>query len=429
MRRAALLLLLLAGGCSPPAPAPGPATPPPSASPSPAIQPWTGTWATAVEDGGRPFGGHTLRQVVRASIGGDISRIRLTNEFGDRPLVVGAARLARPDGVAAIDPATDRAVTFGGATSVTVAPGGTATSDEVPFGVPAGSEVVISLFLPSPTGPSTRHGIAVRHNHVAAGDQTSAVRLASPKTESSWFYLAGLDVRSDAGAVVAFGASITDGLGSAFGANRRWPDLLSDRLRAAGHRAGVLNAGISGNRLLADGRGPSGVRRFERDVLRQPGVRWVIISDDPLNDLGAADPPSADRLITALRGLVSRAQGAGVRTICSTLTPYEGAGYWTRRGEAARAAINAFVRSPDSGCDAVLDQDAVTRDPARPLRYLPRHDSGDHLHPSADGFRAIAGAVDPSWFTVREGTPPAPGVSGGPASGQPGAVMRPAAGD
>jgi lysophospholipase L1-like esterase len=397
MRRAAvfLLLLLLLAGCS------TPVSPAPVASETPVAPPlpWVGTWATAVEGGGRPFDDHTLRQVVRTSIGGDLARIRLTNEFGDRPLTVGAVRLGG-----------SVAVTFGGAASVTIPTGGTAVSDEVPFGVPAGGDVAVSMYLPSPTGPSTRHAIAVRHNQVAAGDQTSAERLTAPRNESSWYFLAGLDVRSDASAVVAFGASITDGLGSAFGADRRWPDLLSDRLRAAGHRVGVLNAGISGNRLLTEGRGQSGVHRFERDVLRQPGVRWVIISDDPLNDLGASGPPSADQLITALRGLISRAHGAGIRAICSTLTPYEGAGYWTRRGEAGRTAINAFLRSPDSGCDAVLDQDAATRDPARPSRFLPRYDSGDHLHPSAEGFHAIAEAVELSWFADS----PVPGAKPGP---------------
>jgi lysophospholipase L1-like esterase len=400
MRRAAVFLLLLAAGCTTPSPAPAP-VPSPTPVASPAL-PWVGTWATAVEGGGRTFHDHTLRQIVRTSIGGDIARVRLTNEFGDRPLSVGAMRL---DGSVT--------VTFDGAAAVTIAAGGTAVSDEVPFGVPAGGDVAVSMYLPAPTGPSTRHAIAVRHNQVAAGDQTSAERLTEPKSESSWYFLAGLDVRSDASAVVAFGASITDGLGSAFGANRRWPDLLSDRLRAAGHRVGVLNAGISGNRLLADGRGQSGVGRFERDVLRQPGARWVIISDDPLNDLGAADPPSAASLVAALRELISRAHGAGLRVICSTLTPFEGAGYWSGRAEKGRAKVNAFVRSPAAGCDAVLDQDAATRDPARPTRFLPRYDSGDRLHPSADGFRAIAGAVDLSWFTEPDVTlSPAPDISG-----------------
>ncbi|WP_430782037.1 SGNH/GDSL hydrolase family protein [Actinoplanes sp. G11-F43] len=361
--------------------------------------PWVGTWATAMESGGRTFERHTLRQIVHTSIGGDAARIRLTNEFGTRPLTVGAVHLARPvkDGV--IDPSTDRPVTFGGQPTVTIPVGGIAVSDEVAFPVPAGGNVAVTAYLPSATGPSSRHGIAARHNYVAAGDQVPAAKLSRARTESSWFFLSGLDVRSDGAAVVAFGASITDGLGSRFGADQRWPDLLAARLRAAGRTVGVLNAGISGNRFTADDRGESGVRRFDRDVLRQPGVRWVIISDDAINDLGAADPPSASRLIDTLRQLVDRAHASGVRVICSTLTPYRGAGYWTPLGESGRAEINAFVRSPDSGCDAVLDQDTATHDPAAPTRFRAEFDSGDHLHPSPAGLRAIADAADLTWFT------------------------------
>jgi lysophospholipase L1-like esterase len=273
-----------------------------------------------------------------------------------------------------------------------------AVSDELPFPVPADGDVAVSVHLPSVTGPSTRHGIAVRDNYTAAGDQTGARSLAEPVKETSWYFLAGLDVRGGEGAVVAFGASITDGLGSRFGADQRWPDLLADRLRAAGRRVGVLNAGISGNRLTADGRGRSAAGRFERDVLRQPGARWVIISDVALNDLGAADPPAPAELISAMRGLIDRAHRAGIRVICSTLTPFAGAGYWTSRGEAGRATVNDFLRSDGSGCDAVLDQDEATRDPADPARYRAAYDSGDHLHPSAEGLRAIAAAADLSWF-------------------------------
>ncbi|SDS34092.1 SGNH/GDSL hydrolase family protein [Actinoplanes derwentensis] len=401
MRRAAWLSVLLTAGCTaplPPSPEPGPSLSAAPAKQEPDERPWAGTWATAVESGGRSFGKHTLRQIVHTSIGGDTARVRLTNEFGTRPLMVGAVRLARPVSGGVIDPATDRAVTFGGRTSVTIPVGTTAVSDKVSFDVPVDGDVAISAWLPSATGPSTRHGIAVQHNYVAAGEQVSAARLSGVRTETSWFFLSGLDVRGDGGAVVAFGASITDGLGTRSGANERWPDLLSDRLRQAGHRVGVLNVGISGNRFTADGRGESGVNRFERDVLSRPGVRWVIISDDALNDLGAADPPPASRLIATLRQLTARAHSAGVRVICSTLTPYQGAGYWSPQGESGRAEINAFLRSGGSGCDFVLDQDRATHDPAAPARFRAGFDSGDHLHPSPAGMRAIADAADLSWF-------------------------------
>ncbi|HWS36819.1 MAG TPA: SGNH/GDSL hydrolase family protein [Actinoplanes sp.] len=403
MRRAAWLSVLLTAGCS------APAVPVPALSPSDVADTgnvvadtgnWVGTWGTAVEGGGRSFANHTLRQIVHTSVGGRTARIRLTNEFGTRPLTIGAVRLARPVDRGVIDPATDLAVTFGGQTAVTIPVGETAVSDEVSFDVPAGGDVAITTWLPGDTGASTRHGNALQDNYVAAGGQESAAEMSRARTENSWYFLSGLDVRGGTGTVVAFGASITDGLGTTFGANERWPDLLAARLRDAGQQIGVVNTGISGNRFTADTRGESGVKRFERDVLRRTGVRWVIVSDDALNDLGAADPPPASALTGTLRQLVDRAHQAGVRVICSTLTPYRGAGYWSPAGEAGRTEINTFIRSGGSGCDHVLDQDLATRDPADPARFRPEFDSGDHLHPSAAGLQAIAGAADLSWFTA-----------------------------
>ncbi|BEL02846.1 SGNH/GDSL hydrolase family protein [Actinoplanes sichuanensis] len=379
MRRAVVFLLLLTGCAA----APSRLT---VGSPSPPG--WTGTWAAAVQGGGRPFDDQTLRQVVHTSIGGYAARLHLTNEFGDRPLTIGSATIG-----AALR------VTFGGRPSVTIPAGGTAVSDEAAFVVPADADVTVSLYLPAATGPGTRHAVASRHNLVAAGDQVFATELTGARTEKSWYFLSGLDVRGGDGAIVAFGASITDGLGSPFGGDRRWPDLLSDRLRASGREIGVLNTGLSGNRLTADDHGERAPARFDRDVLRRAGVRWVIISDDAINDLGAADPPMVDRITGSLRELTTRARAAGVRAICSTLTPFQGAGYWTDRAESGRVAVNAFLRSADSGCDAVLDQDLATRDPDRPARLLRRYDSGDHLHPSAAGLAAIADAVDLDWFT------------------------------
>ncbi|MBW6439947.1 SGNH/GDSL hydrolase family protein [Actinoplanes hulinensis] len=335
---------------------------------------------------------------MHTSIGGDSARVRFSNEFGSGPLVIGSAYLANRAGGGTVT--GSRPVTFGGATSVTVPAGQTAVSDEVAFPVPADGDVAVTVHLPTTAG-GTMHGIAVQDTYVASGDQAAAGTLSGAKTESSWYFLSGLDVRNAdaAGAVVAFGASITDGFGSRLNGNQRWPDLLADRLRAAGHTVGVLNAGISGNRLTVDDRGESALNRFERDVLSRPGARWVIILDDAINDLGAADPPSAAELIGALGKLVERAHGAGLRVICATLTPYEGAGYWTAHGEAARGEINAFLRGPGSGCDAVLDADRATHDPSAPTRFRPAYDSGDHLHPGAAGLQAIADAVPLDVFT------------------------------
>jgi lysophospholipase L1-like esterase len=170
---------------------------------------------------------------------------------------------------------------------------------------------------------------------------------------------------------------------------------LAQRLLDAGLKIGVLNQGISGNRLLAAGAGDRAETRFARDVLNQPGVRWVIFSDDPINDLGSTvPPPTAKELIEALGRLVRRAHEKQIKFLCSTLTPYEGAGYWTPAGEAAREQINAFIRGKASGCDGVIDQDAATHDPAHPTRYLPAYDSGDHLHPNEAGLQAISDAIN-----------------------------------
>jgi len=239
-------------------------------------------------------------------------------------------------------------------------------------------------------------------NYIAGGDVSGAASLPDAQITSSYFFLTNLDVQNpdSEGSVVTLGASITDGYASTQGANTRWPNDLAARLADAGDTVGVLNEGISGNRLLQDGTGPSALSRFDRDVLGQPGVRWVIFSDDPINDLGSTSPqPTADQLIAGLQQLIAAAHQAGIGFICSTLTPYQGAYYWNQSGETAREAINDFIRGSGSGCDGVVDQDTATHDPSNPTMYLPAYDSGDHLHPNDAGYQAIANAVDLSLFT------------------------------
>jgi lysophospholipase L1-like esterase len=204
------------------------------------------------------------------------------------------------------------------------------------------------------------------------------------------------------GTVITFGASITAGVKSTPGTKRDWPSVLAARLTEKGSHVAVVNKGISGNRLLVDGAGPSGLSRFDQDVLSQPDVRWVIFSDDPINDLGSTRPaPTSDQLIAGILQLIAQAHQKHIQFFCSTLTPYEGANYWTPSGEAAREQVNAFLRSKKSGCDAVIDQDAATHDPAHPARYLSAYDSGDHLHPNDAGHRAIANAIDLSLFSYQ----------------------------
>jgi lysophospholipase L1-like esterase len=395
------LVLVMTGCDTGRTPALAPASPSVSATPSPrptsaAALPWVGTWSAAVQSGAGTLRGRTLRQIVRTSIGGAVARVRLSNRYGTGPLTVRSVRLARPVEGPTVAEGSDRAVTFGGAAEVTLPAGGAAESDPVDFPVPAVGGVAISFFLPDATGPATVHSLANRNNYVVTGEHSADVTLTGARPTSSYFFLAGLDVRNEraAGALVAFGASITDGYHSTFGADRRWPDLLAERLHNGGRTVAVLNAGISGNKLLSDaaGAGESALARFDRDVLAQPGARWVVISDDPLNDLGSADPPSGAELTAGLAQLVGRGRAAGLTVYCSTLTPFQGASHWQPRAEQERTTFNAYVRGPGH-CDGVVDQDAVTHDQAAPTRYRPGFDAGDHLHPNDRGMAAIAGAV------------------------------------
>jgi lysophospholipase L1-like esterase len=372
---------------------------------------WTGTWSASPQSGGASFNRQTLRQIVHTSIGGTAARVQLSNAFGSQPVTVADVHVAQRTSGSSIATGTDRPVTFGGATSVTIPAGGTAVSDQADFAVAASADVAVSFYLPQPTGSSTWHQTGQQTNYIAAGDVSANGSLAGAQTTGSYYFLANLDVQNAAatGAVVALGASITDGVASSGDANRRWPNLLAARLASTGHPVGVLNQGISGNRLLVDGAGQSALNRFSRDVLAQPGVKWVIFADDPINDLGSTVPqPSAAQLIAGLQQLITRAHQAGVKFLCSTLTPYQGAGYWNASGETQRQAINAFVRGAGSGCDAVIDQDVATHDPANPSRYLPAFDAGDHLHPNDAGMQAIANAVDPNLFGTSTTPPPAP---------------------
>jgi len=368
---------------------------------------WTGTWAASPQVGNAIFSRQTLRQIVRTSIAGSVARIQLSNVFGTQPLVVSDVHIAQRASGSSIAAGTDRSVTFGGQVSTIIAAGALGVSDPIEFAVAALSDVAVSFYLPQPTGPiTTSHATALQTNYVADGDVSGDATFPGLQT-NTYYFLANLDVQnpSSEGAVVTLGASITDGVASAPNANRRWPNDLAARLARAGRTIGVLNEGISGNELLTDGAGQAALHRFQRDVLSQPGVKWVICCDDPIDDLGSSNPPSSDRLIAGLAQIVSTAHQSGVKFFCSTLTPFQGAGGWTPRAEVGRAAFNAFVRSAASGCDGVVDQDVATHDPANPIRYLPAYDSGARLHPNAAGLQAIANAVSLSLFGAAAGNP------------------------
>jgi lysophospholipase L1-like esterase len=352
---------------------------------------WTGTWSASPQSSGTTFNQQTLRQIAHTSIGGTGARVQISNAFGNAPLTVRDVHIAQRGSGSGVVAGTDRIVRFGGATSVVIPVGAKAVSDGVALAVPADSDLAVSIYLPNPTGPATSHQTGLQTNYVAAGDVSGNGSLPGAQTTGSYYFLANVDVQNTAarGAVVTLGASITDGVASRGDVNRRWPNDLARRLRDVG----ILNQGISGNRLLSDGAGQSAPNRFARDVLDQPGVRWVVFSDDPINDL-TSGRTDANELITALKGLITRAHQAGIRFLCSTLTPFNGWGGWSQAGENARGAVNAFVRGPNSGCDGVVDQDTATHDPTNPIRYRPAYDAGDHLHPNETGLQAIADVVN-----------------------------------
>jgi lysophospholipase L1-like esterase len=290
---------------------------------------------------------------------------------------------------------------------VTIPAGGSVVSDPIEFEVLPVSDVVVSFYFPGPVDKAhmSGHTQAWQHVYLARGDVSGSPKITPVAGAlSSYFYVTNLDVQNPeaAGAVVTFGASITDGSNSTFGANRGWRNLLAERLHDAGMQVGVVNAGPSGNSLLKSNTfaGATGVSRFAQDVLEQANVRWVTFSDDPINDLSGMKPPSYEALVTAIKTVRDEAHAKGVKFYCSTLTPNVGraADAWTAEAEVTRERINAFYRSAEGGCDGIVDQDAAVHDPAMPTRFLKAYDAGDALHPNDAGHARIAEGVDLGLF-------------------------------
>ncbi|MDX6362192.1 SGNH/GDSL hydrolase family protein [Streptomyces sp. NPDC058274] len=368
---------------------------------SPPAHGWVGTWqAPAVV--GSPTGdvvsGDSLRQVVHVSVGGSRVRIRLSNEFGTTPLVLGRVTVAvRASGADAV-PGTVRQVAF---RNRTVAPGQDVESEPIRLTVAPDSDLLVSAHLPRIPGLQTVHPLAQQLAYVArAGDRAADVSGAAyTSTSQLRFYVTGVDVLDPParGAVVTFGDSITDGYGSTQGINHRWPDYLSDRLQKLppARQLGVLNAGISGNRLLLDG-GDFGVRalaRLDEDVFSRTDVRTLVLMEG-INDIQQDPHQTNPAAITAVyREIVRQAHAHGIKVVGATLTPFKGWRVYDATLEATRLAVNDYIRT--SGLfDAVVDFDRAVRDPADPLRMLPAYDVGDHLHPNDAGYAAMAAAVD-----------------------------------
>ena len=377
---------------------------------------WVGSWGASPAppmSGAGPratptFNNQTLVQVVRLSAGGRRLRLRLTNEYGAKPLAIGAARVALVGADGAILPGSDRPVSFSGGGTATLPPGAPLVSDPVALPTKALARLRVSLFLPGDTGGCTCHMSGSELVQISPpGDFTD--KPLPPATGPAQYraFLSGVEVETATApgpVIVAFGDSITDGYLSTTGANRRWPDRLAERLtaRLPGRAVAVVNAGIGGNRVLSEGAiaifGQSALSRFDRDVLSVPGATHVIVLEG-VNDLGASRtaPPTAAELIAGYRQLIARAHAHGLKIIGATILPYGGAGYFSAAGEAQRQAINTWIRTGPE-FDGVSDLDAATRDPARPERLRAELQSGDWLHPNDAGYRVMGEAVDLGLF-------------------------------
>ena len=363
---------------------------------------WTGTWATAPvrANEGQSFQNDTLREVVHVSIGGTHVRVRFTNRFGDAPVVIGKAAIGIERDGAAEASGTEHRLTFMGKESIVIPPHADVYSDSVALAVPARSNVLVDLFLPGPTAPATEHSLAYQTNYYALGNHAGQTGAAGfTHTFESWYFLASVDVSGSGarGALVALGDSITDGAGGKKNANDRWPDFLAGRIIALppAQQLGVLNEGISGNRILLDHPffGAGALARLDADVLSQSGARDVMVMlgiNDIQQDPHQYDPIAIEQ---GLQQIAAQAHARGLRVIGCTITPYQGWFTYDERGEATRLAVNGFIRHGGI-FDAVADFDAVVRDPQNPHRLRPAYDSGDHLHPNAAGHKAMAGAVE-----------------------------------
>jgi len=392
------------------------------ASGGPPSRVWVGTWSAApqlVEPANAlpadELRDSTLRQIVHVSVGGADLRVRLSNSFGAVPLHLDSVHIARavPDALGAIDPSTDRAVTFSGAPDVTIPSDAEYLSDPVAFRMAPLSDLAITIRIDEPPADETGHPGSRTTSFAARGDWISAAELPHPTEVEHWYFISGVEVLAppqDA-SVVVLGDSITDGHASTTNQNNRWTDFLARRFQSNPSTRGlaVLNEGIGGNRLLLDGLGPNALARFDRDVLAQAGVRYLIVLEG-INDIGMAGrrgeiSPAAHRalvhsIIGAYEQMIVRAHAHGIEVIGATILPFVGSVFYhpSTAFDADRQAINAWIRAPGH-FDAVVDFDRVMRDPKAPNRLLPAYDSGDHLHPGPAGYAAMADAVPLSLFT------------------------------
>jgi lysophospholipase L1-like esterase len=375
---------------------------------------WVGTWATAPapSEAGVGFSNHTLRMNPRVSIGGDTVRVRVSNAYGHGKLAIGAAYIGIRDKGPAVVPGTERQLTFGGSCSTTVAAGALVLSDAVRLDVPPLADLAVTLYLPGDLPPSFQitGRYARQTNYISPpGNFADAINMPVGKITDEWFFVSGVDVLAspETGGVVTLGDSLTDGNISTHDAFCRWPDQLARRLvaRRGGRPLSVMNQGLGGNRILHDVRGDSGLRRFDRDVLAQPGVTHAMVmlgTNDLRNRYAKPDEEvTAEQMIAGLQQMAVRAQARGIKLFAATLTPFGNEtflpGAWNPVREGHRVAFNEWVRKSEV-LDGVVDFDQALRDPQRPTQMLGAYDCGDGLHPSDHGYCAMGDAIDLALF-------------------------------
>jgi lysophospholipase L1-like esterase len=371
---------------------------------------WVGTWNASPKAASRPveFNGQTIRQIVHVSIGGTRVRVRLSNAYGSGSLRIGAARVGLRSTGASIAAGSDRVLTFNRSESTTIPAGALAISDPVNLRVPDGGDLAVSIYVSGNELAATEHSLGLQTTYISPeGDFSGADSLPTATTTQAYYFLTGVEVDAStkSRAIVTLGDSITDGLHSTADANKRWPNRLAERLRSqkGGGKVAVLNAGISGNRVLHDTEGTNASARLDRDVLVQSGARYLIVLEG-INDIGFPGSAAADEIIAGHRQIIDRAHAMGLRVYGGTLTPFQAflpGLYYTSDGEAKRQAVNQWIRT-SKAYDAVIDFDKAIRDPSNPATMRPAYDSGDNLHPNDAGYQAMADAIDLSLFKDRD---------------------------
>jgi len=366
---------------------------------------WVGAWgaspAPPMPDS-KSFENQTVRQVVRLSAAGERLRVRLTNEYGEAPLEVGAitVSLAGSDGAPVGAPVP---LTFGGQSSTSIPRFSPMLSDPVALPVKALDQIVINLYLPKATGRCTCHVRGLATTQISGPGDFTRSGFVAADTFVQRAFLSAVEVETAAPTrtIVTFGDSITDGTASTVDGNKRWTDVLAERLSVGKKNRSVYNAGISGNRLLSFGQaaqGEAAISRFDRDVLSAPNASWMTLLIG-INDIGMGGEsrPSAEVIIAGYRQIIDRAHAHGLKIYGATLLPYEGARYYSQSGEAVRQAVNAWIRS-SGAFDAVIDFDALMKDPANPKRMKADLASPDWLHPNDTGYKVMGDSIDLALF-------------------------------